>query len=169
LRDSPSRISGTDRLGRCCQSPIRTSLRNRLSLFPGKCVFGGRDNGAEKVRQIQPLVSRDKGAPRNPANLGLFVGDGEISVRSGLCGGAGRTRTSNQVVIAKRWTKQGVGGSSCFSFQALRIFLSRSNSLISNAAIFIYFPANVLKCCIKLVTLNQRVQGSSPCAPTKFL
>jgi hypothetical protein len=38
--------------------------------------------------------------------------------------------------------------------------------LTSNAAIFMYFPANLLKCCIKLLTLNQRVQGSSPCAPT---
>jgi hypothetical protein len=52
--------------------------------------------------------------------------------------------------------------------QALRtvIFLFRSNSLMSNAAIFISFPSNPLKCRIKHVTLNQRVQGSSPCAPT---
>jgi hypothetical protein len=37
---------------------------------------------------------------------------------------------------------------------------------MSNAAIFISFPSNPLKCRIKHVTLNQRVQGSSPCAPT---
>jgi hypothetical protein len=52
--------------------------------------------------------------------------------------------------------------------QALRtvIFLFRSNALMSNAAIFIYFPPKPLKCYVKHVTLNQRVQGSSPCAPT---
>jgi hypothetical protein len=38
---------------------------------------------------------------------------------------------------------------------------------MSNAAIFISFPSNPLKCRIKHATLNQRVQGSSPCAPTK--
>jgi hypothetical protein len=51
---------------------------------------------------------------------------------------------------------------------------------MSNAAIFIYFPPKPLKCYVhkyygqrdalirfvKHVTLNQRVQGSSPCAPT---
>jgi hypothetical protein len=54
--------------------------------------------------------------------------------------------------------------------QALRtvIFLFRSNALMSNAAIFIYFPPKPLKCYVKHVTLNQRVQGSSPCAPTRF-
>jgi hypothetical protein len=50
--------------------------------------------------------------------------------------------------------------------QALRtvIFLFRSNSLTSNAAIFIYFPPKPLKCYVKHVTLNQQVQDSSPCA-----
>jgi hypothetical protein len=60
--------------------------------------------------------------------------------------------------------EKALGGQS----KALRadIFLFQSNSLMGNAAIFIFFPSNPLKCRIKHVTLNQRVQGSSPCAPT---
>jgi hypothetical protein len=38
--------------------------------------------------------------------------------------------------------------------------------LMGNAEIFISFLANLLICGSKHVTLNQRVQGSSPCAPT---
>ena len=37
---------------------------------------------------------------------------------------------------------------------------------MGNAEIFISFLANLLICGSKHVTLNQRVQGSSPCAPT---
>jgi hypothetical protein len=38
--------------------------------------------------------------------------------------------------------------------------------LMGNAEIFISFLANLLISASKHVTLNQRVQGSSPCAPT---
>ena len=38
---------------------------------------------------------------------------------------------------------------------------------MGNAEIFISFLANLLISASKHVTLNQRVQGSSPCAPTK--
>ena len=46
------------------------------------------------------------------------------------------------------------------------IFLFRSNPLMSNAAIFIFFLTNPLKWRNEQVTLNQRVPGSSPGAPT---
>jgi hypothetical protein len=175
---------------------------------------------------------------RMPPGSGLFALNREISVCVRLRGGVGRTRTSNQAVIVKRWGKHGaailpasrrlpknrppgvehpVSRGDCVVFrratsrqrrarasrhdlaavgiisvnapvtapkmmprstlsppalagrsQALRtvIFLFRSNSLMGNAEIFIYFPPKPLKCYVKHVTLNQRVQGSSPCAPT---
>jgi hypothetical protein len=55
-----------------------------------------RDNGVEKTRYIQPIVSRDKAPARNPANSALFTPNREISVCLRLRGGAGRTRTACQ-------------------------------------------------------------------------
>jgi hypothetical protein len=42
---------------------------------------------------------------RIPAGSGLFALNWEISVRPRTRGGVGRTRTSNQAVIVKRWAK----------------------------------------------------------------
>jgi hypothetical protein len=44
----------------------------------------GRDDGVEKTRYIQPIVSRDKAPARNPANSALFARHREISVCIGL-------------------------------------------------------------------------------------
>ena len=83
----------------CLSSHIRTSLRLCRSLFPGNGNLKGRDNGVEKARQKQPIVSRDKARARNPARPALFARHREISVCMGLRGGVGRTRTSNQAIM----------------------------------------------------------------------
>jgi hypothetical protein len=44
---------------------------------------------------------RDKSRVRNAANSGHSATIGEISVGARLCGGAGRTRTSNQTIISR--------------------------------------------------------------------
>jgi hypothetical protein len=79
---------------------IRTGLRQCRSPFNG--ISGGRDNGVETARHIQPIVSRDKAPARKPASSVLFARHREISVCMGLRGGAGRTRTSNQTIISRQ-------------------------------------------------------------------
>src|SRR5438094_2513075 len=69
-------------------------------------------NGFAEPRDRQPksTLSRPQPAAETartafepaemPANCGLFVGDRKTSVRIGLRGGPGRTRTSNQTVMS---------------------------------------------------------------------
>ena len=45
---------------------IEPRLRQCRSLFPGNGILRGRDNGVEKARHIQPIVSRDKRPHENP-------------------------------------------------------------------------------------------------------
>ena len=51
-------------------------------------------------RWIRSAVRRDQAPARAPANWGPFAKSREISVRMGLFGGPGRTRTSNQAVMS---------------------------------------------------------------------
>jgi hypothetical protein len=66
----------------------------------GKRNFEARDKGAEMAVGIHLASRRDQAPARKPANSGLFAKTGEISVRHGLRGGPGRTRTSNQAVMS---------------------------------------------------------------------
>jgi hypothetical protein len=45
---------------------IRSFARIGSVSVSGKRDFGGRDNGVETVRHIQPIVSRDKRPHENP-------------------------------------------------------------------------------------------------------
>ena len=74
------------------------SLRTEVSVA-GKRNFQGRDKEAETALEIQGRRCRDKISLGNSANSGLIAGFREISVRTRMRGGAGRTRTPNQAVM----------------------------------------------------------------------
>jgi hypothetical protein len=61
--------------------------------------------GAETAATKRPVTAETKPPARKPTNSAPFARHREISVCMGLRGGVGRTRTSNQAVIAKRWAK----------------------------------------------------------------
>src|SRR5437016_2715548 len=77
-----------------------------------RATQSGARNGFAEPRDRQPksTLSRPQPAAETartafepaemPANCGLFVGDRKTSVRIGLRGGPGRTRTSNQTVMS---------------------------------------------------------------------
>jgi hypothetical protein len=65
----------------------------------GKRNFQGKDKEAETALEIQGRRCRDKISLGNSANSGLIAGFREISVRTRMRGGAGRTRTPNQAVM----------------------------------------------------------------------
>ena len=48
---------------------------------------------------------KQKPTRKNPADSGLIAGFGEISVRTRMRGGPGRTRTANQIVM--KWSRRG--------------------------------------------------------------
>ena len=91
-----------------CSAFLRSRRRIRTESLPaavsvsGKRNFTARDKGAEIARWIRLAVRRDQAPARKPADSGLFAKSREISVRLGLRGGPGRTRTSNQAVMS-RW------------------------------------------------------------------
>ena len=68
------------------------SLRQHRSPLSGNAILRGRDEGAETAREIQSTACRDKMRARIPASSGLFAMNREISVRSRMRGGPGRTR-----------------------------------------------------------------------------
>ena len=74
------------------------SLRTEVSVA-GKRNFQRGDKEAETTLEIQGRRCRDKITLGNSANSGLIAGFREISVRTRVRGGAGRTRTSNQAVM----------------------------------------------------------------------
>jgi hypothetical protein len=66
-RRSPAKLLIKDearRIAVFCEQISRTSLGS-VSVS-GKRDFGGRDNGVETARPIQPIVSRDKRPHENP-------------------------------------------------------------------------------------------------------
>jgi hypothetical protein len=71
----------------------------------GNAIFQGRDKDPKKVPAIQLADCRDKMCAQIAASSGRFTLNREIPVCPGLRGGVGRTRTSNQAVIVKRWAK----------------------------------------------------------------
>jgi hypothetical protein len=82
-------------------SPIPDVLLSRSNevSVAGKRNFQGRDKEAETALEIQGRRCRDKISLGNSANSGLIAGFREISVRTRMRGGAGRTRTPNQAVM----------------------------------------------------------------------
>src|SRR6516225_1797279 len=64
-----------------------------------------------------------------PANCGLFVRDRETPVRIGLCGGPGRTRTSNQTVMSGWSTTPSTSCTSMASTRARRHWSSGSDPI----------------------------------------
>jgi hypothetical protein len=81
------------------------SLYQHQSPPSGNAILQGRDKGPETAFAIQLTDYRDKMHARIAASSGLFALNREISVCAGLRGGVGRTRTSNQAVIGKRWAE----------------------------------------------------------------
>ena len=67
----------------------------------GKRNFQGKDKEAETALEIQGRRCRDKISLGNSANSGIIAGFREISVRTRMRGGLGRTRTSNQAVMRR--------------------------------------------------------------------
>src|SRR4029077_10736980 len=86
-------------------SAFEPSLYQRRSPPSGNAIFQGRDKDPETAPAIQWADCRDKMRARPAAMSGLFALNREISVCVRLRGGVGRTRTSNQAVIVKRWAK----------------------------------------------------------------
>src|ERR1700720_4649295 len=82
-------------------SAFEPSLYQRQSPPLGNAIFQGRDKDPETAPAIQGADCRDKMRARIAAGSGLFALNREISVCAGLRGGAGRTRTCNQTVIAE--------------------------------------------------------------------
>jgi hypothetical protein len=71
----------------------------------GKRDLAGQRHGVEKASHIQLIVSRDKAPARKPASSALFAGHWEISVCTGLRGGAERTRTWDQTPCTSNMEK----------------------------------------------------------------
>ena len=69
----------------------------------GKRNFQGKDKEAETALEIQGRRCRDKISLGNSANSGPIARFREISVRTRVRGGLGRTRTSNQAVM-RQWS-----------------------------------------------------------------
>jgi len=95
-----SQPRGLTRYNSAARPTPADSFRQCRSPFPGNGILRGRDNGVEKARHIQSIVSRDKTPARNAANSAPYARHREISVCRGLRGGPGRTRTANQTIIS---------------------------------------------------------------------
>jgi hypothetical protein len=78
---------------------------NGVSLPSGKRDFAGQRQRRRKGPSHS--IDRQKVPARKPTNSALFARHRKNSVCMRLRGGARRTRTSDQAVIAKRWAKQG--------------------------------------------------------------
>ena len=72
----------------------------------GNVIFQGRDKAPKTVPAIQSADCKDKMRAQIAANSGRFALNWEISVCAGLRGGAGRTRTSNQMVMSVPSSRQ---------------------------------------------------------------
>jgi hypothetical protein len=78
------------------------SLYQRQSPPSGNAIFQGRDKDPETAPAIQSADCRDKMCAPIAASSARFALNREIYVCAGLCGGPGRTRTSNQAVMSRR-------------------------------------------------------------------
>ena len=77
------------------------SLFEPKSPLPGNGIFRPETNGPKKAPQLKAWRSGDKTYSPNRADSGLIAGFGEISVRTRMRGGPGRTRTANQEVMSE--------------------------------------------------------------------
>jgi hypothetical protein len=102
----------SERTRRVNKSALMTQHSNRVStnasLRRRETQFSRAETKtSETAPAIQWADCRDKMRARIAASSGLFALNREISVCAGLRGGAGRTRTSNQTVIAETRLNQG--------------------------------------------------------------
>ena len=78
----------------------RTASLSNPSLFPGKREFRRRDKLRKNAPETELRCRRDRSPKRMPANCGPFSSVQEISLRAGVRGGAGRTRTCKQEIMS---------------------------------------------------------------------
>ena len=83
---------------------IRTGLFEPKSPLRGTEFSGRRQRGRNGLGDSRTPAQRQISLG-NPANSGLFAGNREISVRTRMRGGPGRTRTANQIVM--KWSRRG--------------------------------------------------------------
>src|SRR6202045_3305083 len=83
--------------------PFEPSLFEPKSPLPGNGIFRPETNGPKRRRSSRRGDRGDKTYSQTPADSGLIAGFGEISVRTRMRGGPGRTRTSNQAVM-RQWS-----------------------------------------------------------------
>ena len=83
---------------------IRTGLFEPKSPLLGNGISRAETKGPETALEIQGRRCRDKISPGNSANSGLIARFREISVRTRVRGGPGRTRTANQIVM--KWSRR---------------------------------------------------------------
>src|SRR5580704_8716671 len=76
------------------------SLFEPKSALPGNGIFRPETNGPKRRRSSRHGARETKPTRRTHADLGLIAGFREISVRTRMRGGPGRTRTSNQAVMS---------------------------------------------------------------------
>ena len=85
---------------RITKTPIRTKSFEPKSPLPGNGIFRLETNGPKRRRSSRRGDRGDKTYSQNPADSGLIAGFGEISFRTRMRGGPGRTRTSNQAIMS---------------------------------------------------------------------
>ena len=73
-----------------------------VSEFPGIGIFGAETNRSKTDLRPNRALAETDHPKEKPANGGLFSSVYKISVRTGMRGGPGRTRTSNQTVMSGR-------------------------------------------------------------------
>jgi hypothetical protein len=79
---------------------IRTGLFEPKSPLRGNGIFRAETNRPKRPWRFKDAGERQNISPGNSANSGLIAGFREISVRTRMRGGPGRTRTSNQGVMS---------------------------------------------------------------------
>jgi hypothetical protein len=84
------------------------SLFEPKSPLPGNGIFKPETNGPKRRRSSRHGARETKPTRRTHADLGLIAGFREISVRTRMRGGPGRTRTANQIVM--KWSRHGPSG-----------------------------------------------------------
>jgi hypothetical protein len=101
------------RIGRAVREPVsvddKSSLRRRGSFSAGKRFAEARDRRTEMARELSRTPNRDQiqstHRQKAPQKMRLRAQCTKTPVRSGLRGGAGRTRTCNQIIMERqaRW------------------------------------------------------------------
>jgi hypothetical protein len=99
LRNGPASTRCSD--FRRARLSIRTESPSATVSVAGKRDFQGGEKKPIRRPNHRSAVSETKRLFKSPADSGPFARLQEISANVGLRGGAGRTRTSNQIVMSK--------------------------------------------------------------------